>query len=69
MKKIFLCVVIALFSVTAFGAFPSDTATVYAQKKDRDKGKEKKNPPGPPVVKDKERPKPPKDKPKKDRPD
>ena len=68
MKKFFLCVVIALFSVTAFGSFPSDTAIVYAQKKGEDKGKEKKDPPGPPVVKDKERPKPPKDKPKDKKP-
>jgi hypothetical protein len=65
MKKFFLCIVIALFSVTAFGSFPSDAAVVYAQKKGEDRGKEKKDPPGPPVVKEKERPKnPPKDKPK-----
>jgi len=71
MKKYFLCIVIALFSVTAFGTIPSDTAVVYAQKKGQDKGKEKKVPPGPPVVKDKERPRnPPKDRPKnKKRPD
>lgn len=64
MKKFFLCVVIALFSVTAFGSFPTDTSVVYAQKKGEDKGKDKKNPPGPPIVKDKGQPKPPKDKPK-----
>lgn len=70
MRKFFLCVVIALFSVTAFGSFPTDTAVVYAQKKGEDKGKDKKNPPGPPIVKDKGQPKPPKDKPKdKKRPD
>ena len=70
MKKFFLCVVIALFSVTAFGTFPTDATTVYAQKKGEDKGREKKDPPGPPIVKDKGQPKPPKDKPKdKKRPD
>jgi hypothetical protein len=70
MKKIFLCIVIALFSVTAFGSIPTDTTTAYAQKKGEDKRKEKKDPPGPPIVKDKGQPKPPKDKPKdKKRPD
>ncbi|HEX5735120.1 MAG TPA: hypothetical protein VF131_19975 [Blastocatellia bacterium] len=68
MKKIFLCVVIALFSATAFGSIPTDAAAdagaVYAQKKGENKGKEKKDPPGPPIVKDKGQPKPPKDKPK-----
>jgi hypothetical protein len=69
MKKFFLSIVIALFSVTAFGTFPSDTAIVYAQKRGEDKRKEKKDPPGPPVVKEKERPRdPPKDKPKGKRP-
>ena len=70
MKKLFLCFVIALFGVTAFGTIPSDAVVVYAQKKGGDRGKEKKDPPGPPIVRDKERPKPPpKDKPKKDRPE
>jgi hypothetical protein len=67
MKKFFLCIVMALFGVTAFGTLPARDAIVYAQKKGDDKGKDKgrKDPPGPPVVKDKERPKnPPKDKPK-----
>jgi hypothetical protein len=72
MKKFFLCIVIALFAVTAFGALPARDSIVYAQKKGDDKGrdKERKDPPGPPVVKDKERPKnnPPKDKPKNRKP-
>lgn len=67
MKKFFLCIVIALFSVPTFGILPARDAIVYAQKKDGDKGKDKerKDPPGPPVVKDKERPK---DNPRKDKP-
>ncbi len=50
MKKIVLLIAIALFGITAVGSMPSEDFAVYAQKK----GKEKKDPPGPPVVKDKE---------------
>ena len=67
MKKLFLYILIALFSVPAFGTLPARDATVYAQKKGGDKGKdrERKDPPGPPVVKDKgPKNNPPKDKPR-----
>lgn len=64
MKKFFLYILIALFSVTAVGALPTGQASVaYAQKKGEDKPK--KDPPGPPVVKDKE---PKRDERPKDRP-
>jgi hypothetical protein len=67
MKKVFLAITLALFSVTALGTMPSDAVAVYAQKKGEGK---KKDPPGPPVVRDKGRDSKPKDPPKRDkRPD
>jgi uncharacterized alpha/beta hydrolase family protein len=67
MKKFFLAILIALFSVTALGVSPFEAQTVYAQKKDEDKKKDKKDPPGPPVVREKDKEKPKNDKPKKDK--
>ena len=65
MKKVVLAITLALFGVTALGTVPSDAVTVYAQKK---KGEDKKkDPPGPPVVRDKGRDSKPKDPPKRDK--
>ncbi|HYP25711.1 MAG TPA: hypothetical protein VE262_03245 [Blastocatellia bacterium] len=54
MKKIFTYALLALFSITVMGVAPARGLAVYAQfeiaQKDR---KEKKDPPGPPVVRDK----------------
>lgn len=64
MKKVVLAITLALFGVTALGTMPSDAVMVYAQKKGEDK---KKDPPGPPVVRDKGRDQKPKDPPKRDK--
>ena len=64
MKKVVLAITLALFGVTALGALPSDAVMVYAQKKGEDT---KKDPPGPPVVRDKGRDQKPKDPPKRDK--
>jgi hypothetical protein len=57
MKKLFLATFMAIFGVTAIVVAPADHSVVYAQKKG-DKGEDKKkNPPGPPVMKDKPKPK------------
>jgi hypothetical protein len=50
MKKVFLIVTLSLFGVTAVFTTPPSGSVVFAQNKDKDN---KKNPPGPPVVKDK----------------
>ena len=50
MKKIGLLIALAIFSVTAVGTLPTESSFVYAQKSD---DKKKKDPPGPPIVKDK----------------
>ena len=50
MKKVFLIVTLSLFGVTAVFTAPPSGAVVFAQRKDKD---DKKNPPGPPVIKDK----------------
>jgi hypothetical protein len=65
MKKVLIAIILALFSVTAIGTSTTPALSAYAQKKD-DK---KKDPPGPPIVRDKgprgdDRPK---DRPKKDK--
>lgn len=66
MKKIFLLIVIALFGAGATVASPLQYESAYEQKKSRDK---KKDPPGPPVVRDKGKDEKPKDPPpKKKRP-
>jgi hypothetical protein len=54
MKKFLASILIALFLVTAFGAFPAPTSSVYAMSvDDKKKDDKKKDPPGPPPVKDK----------------
>lgn len=59
MKKIVLIVTLSMFGVTTAMTAPPSGSVVLAQKKGKD---EKKNPPGPPVIRDKgnkERPKEP----------
>jgi hypothetical protein len=65
MKKLFLAILISVFGITALGTLPADCSVVYAQKKD--KGDKKKDPPGPPVVREKPKEKK-DDKPKDDKP-
>jgi hypothetical protein len=64
MKKVVLAIVLAIFGVTAIGTLPTHYSFAYAQKND----KKKKDPPGPPIVKDKGQDKP-KDSPKGKRPE
>jgi hypothetical protein len=56
MKKIFTYIFLALFSMTVMGVAPARGAAAYAEfmvgQKDK-KDREKKDPPGPPVVRDK----------------
>lgn len=59
MKKAVLIVTLSMFGMTAVISAPPSGSIVLAQKKGKD---EKKNPPGPPVIRDKgnkERPKEP----------
>ena len=62
MKKVFLAITLALFGLTSAPAAQVGIAAVYDQKKGDDK---KKDPPGPPVVRDKGRDQRPKEPPKK----
>lgn len=62
MKKVFLAITLALFGLTSTHAVQVGIASVYEQKKGDDK---KKDPPGPPVVRDKGRDQRPKEPPKK----
>jgi hypothetical protein len=50
MKKVVLAISLAIFSVTAIDASPMPASLAYAQKGE---DKKKKDPPGPPIVKDK----------------
>ena len=50
MKKFFLVVTLSLFGAAAVVTAPSACSVALAQKKDKD---DKKNPSGPPVIKDK----------------
>lgn len=50
MKKVFLIVTLSLFGVTTVITAPPSGSVALAQKKGKD---EKKNPPGPPVIRDK----------------
>ncbi|HWP43620.1 MAG TPA: hypothetical protein VNO14_10325 [Blastocatellia bacterium] len=64
MKRLFLAILIAVFGITALGSLPVDCSVAYTQKKE---DKKKKDPPGPPVVRDKPKEKP-KDNKKNDKP-
>ena len=65
MKKFFLIITLALFGVTSVVTAPLCGSVAFAQKKDKD---DKKNPAGPPVIRDKGgRDKPKEPPPKKDR--
>jgi hypothetical protein len=66
MKKVVLTIALSIFSVTAIGALPTQVASVYAQKSE---DKKKKDPPGPPIVKDKGSDQRPKDPPKGKKPE
>ena len=58
MKKILLAITIAIFGVVAFDRVPGQEPAAYAFTGGDDKNKDrKKDPPGPPVVRDKQ-PKP-----------
>ena len=61
MKKVILSIALAIFSVTAIGTLPTQSSFVYAQKGN---DKKKKDPPGPPIVKDKGQDQKPKEPPK-----
>jgi hypothetical protein len=50
MKKVVLTITLAIFTLTGIGTLPVHSSLVYAQKSD---DKKKKDPPGPPIVKDK----------------
>ena len=50
MKKLFLIVTLSLFGATSMVTAPPWGSVAFAQKKDKD---DKKNPPGPPVIRDK----------------
>lgn len=62
MKRVFLAITLALFALMNAGAAPLSEAVIYAQKKGEDKRKE---PSGPPVVRNKGQDSRPKDPPKK----
>ena len=51
MKKLTLIITLSLFGIIAVGPCPGGATLVLAQKKDKDE--RKKDPPGPPVIKDK----------------
>lgn len=61
MKKFFLIITMSLFGIAAVGTIPGDDSVVFAQKRDRNE--KKKDPPGPPVVRDKGKPEKPKEPP------
>jgi hypothetical protein len=62
MKKVILIVTLTLFGVNTMIWAPPSGSVVLAQRKDKD---DKKNPPGPPVIKDKGRQDKPKEPPPK----
>ena len=64
MKKAFLILTLSLFGATTVITAPPAGYVAMAQKKDKD---EKRNPPGPPVVKDKGNREKPKEPPKKEK--
>lgn len=65
-RKFVLVITISLVGVVAVGTNPVSTSVAFAQK--RDKEQKKKDPPGPPVVKDKGKSEKPKEPPPKKKP-
>ena len=65
MKKAFLIITLSLFGAVASVPTPGSGSVVFAQKKDKDE--KKKDPPGPPVIRDKEKHDKPKEAPRKDK--
>lgn len=65
MKKAFLIITLSLFGMTASMPTPGNGSVVLAQRKDKDE--KKKDPPGPPVVRDKGKQEKHKDPPRKDK--
>ncbi len=65
MKKAFLIVAMSVFGLTASLPVTGGSSVVFAQKKDRDE--KKKNPPGPPVIRDKDKREKSKEPPRKDK--
>jgi hypothetical protein len=66
MKKVVLAITLALWGATAVVAVPAvSVPAAYDQRRDDDR--KRKDPPGPPIVKDKKGDQKPKDPPKKDR--
>jgi len=62
MKKLFLIITLSMFGAAALVTTPGNCSVVFAQK---DKDEKKKDPPGPPVIKDKGKQDKPKDPPPK----
>lgn len=67
MKKVGLAITLALFGATAVVAVPADPVPAAAYDQKRDDDRKRKDPPGPPIVKDKRGDQKPKDPPKKDK--
>ena len=65
MKKAFLIITMSLFGMAATVPTPGNGSVVLAQKRDKDD--KRKDPPGPPVVRDKEKRDKPKEPPRKDK--
>lgn len=63
MKKILLAITIAIFGVVAFDRIPGQEPSAYAFTVGDDKKDKKKDPPGPPVVRPKDKQPKPKDPP------
>ncbi|MFP5261668.1 MAG: hypothetical protein ACLGJB_07160 [Blastocatellia bacterium] len=66
MKKAVLAISLAIFSVTAIGSAPAHASVAYWQKQE---DKKRKDPPGPPIVKDKGQDQKPKEPPRGKRPE
>ena len=65
MKKSLLVITISLVGMVAVGTIPVGSPVAFGQKKDKDE--KKKDPPGPPVVKEKGKPEKPKEPPPKNK--
>jgi hypothetical protein len=65
MKKVILAITLALWGATTVVAVPADFVSTSAYDQRRDDDRKRKDPPGPPIVKDKRGDQKPKDPPKK----